>query len=62
LKENEHYKSKSSAKSSDTSSDDESEVPMTCKYCIKYAKKQHPKHITPDTTAPKAHHTGYLHV
>jgi hypothetical protein len=27
----------------------ESEVPMTCKYCIKYAKKQHPKHITPDT-------------
>ena len=49
LKENKQYKSKSSAKSSDTSSDDESEVPMTCKYCIKYAKKQHPKHVTPDT-------------
>jgi len=49
LKENKQYKSKSSAKSSDTSSDEESEVPLTCKYSIKYAKKQHPKHVTPDT-------------
>ena len=49
LRENKQYKSKSIAKSSDTSSDEESEVPLTCKYCIKYAKKQHPKHVTPDT-------------
>ena len=38
----------SSVASSDTSSDDEV-LPMTCKYCIKYAKTQHPTRITPDT-------------
>ena len=49
LRETKQYKSKRSAKSSDTSSDDESEEPITCKYCIKYSNKQHPKHVTPDT-------------
>ena len=56
-KDKKHHSSKSSkssarsseASSSDTSSDDDTVVPVTCKYCKKYAKKQHPANITPDT-------------
>ena len=51
-KEKKHTSSKKSSAvaESDTSSDDEDEVlPMTCKYCIKYSKTQHPTRITPDT-------------
>ena len=51
-----HYSSnsKSSAKSSedsssDTSSDEKTAIPVTCKYCKKYERKQHPKNITPET-------------
>ena len=41
---------KSKTADSDTSSSDEEVVlPLTCKYCIKYSKKQHPTRITPDT-------------
>jgi hypothetical protein len=43
-------KKSSAVAESETSSDDEDEVlPMTCKYCIKYSKTQHPTRITPDT-------------
>ena len=54
-KEKKEKKRTSSRKSSavagnETSSDDDDEVlPMTCKYCIKYSKTQHPTRITPDT-------------
>jgi hypothetical protein len=41
-------KKSSAAASSDTSSDDEVRD-ITCKYCIKFSKSQHPAHITPDT-------------
>jgi esterase/lipase len=41
-------KKSSAAASSDTSSDDEV-LPLTCKYCIKFSKSQHPPHITPET-------------
>lgn len=41
--------SKSSESSIDTSSDDDTVVPITCKYCKKYSKKQHPAKITPET-------------
>ena len=52
--EKKRYSSKSSARSSeadssDTSSDDDTVILVTCKYCKKYSKKQHPSHITPDT-------------
>jgi cytochrome c5 len=39
---------RSAAASSDTSSDDEV-LEITCKYCLKFSKSQHPTHITPDT-------------
>ena len=54
-KEKKYASSRSSAGSSeassdiDTSSDDDTVVPVTCKYCQKYSRKQHPSHITPDT-------------
>jgi cytochrome c5 len=39
---------RSAAASSDTSSDDKV-LKITCKYCTKFSKSQHPTHITPDT-------------
>jgi hypothetical protein len=40
-------KKSSAAADGDTSSDDDV-LPLTCKYCIKYSKTQHPTRITPD--------------
>ena len=54
-KEKKHSSSRSSARSSeassdiDTSSNDDTVVPVTCKYCKHYKKKQHPPHVTEDT-------------
>jgi len=46
-KEKKHTSSKK-ANDGDTSSDDDV-LPLTCKYCIRYSKSQHPTRITPDT-------------
>ena len=39
----------SEASNSDTSSNEDMVVPVTCKYCKKYKRRQHPAKITPDT-------------
>ena len=41
-------KKSTAANDGDTSSND-NVLPMTCKFCIKYSKIQHPTRITPDT-------------